>query len=94
MARTIPVLIVAAIVGLIGYGATRSDNPANQVRYDPIKNAEAKKNWAETDHREQVGNIAIKKWTWHKGGFDNVMIATFTLLRREGHYRPLRSLRT
>lgn len=79
MARAIPILIVAAGIGLIGYSATKNDNAADRARSDPIANAEAKKRWSEIDRQEQVRKISIKKCTWHKGGFNNVMIATFAL---------------
>jgi hypothetical protein len=72
-------VVFALIVFAIGYGATKNDSASPSSRYDPVANTEAKRRWAVSDHRDQANNITIEKWSWHKGGFDNVMIATFTL---------------
>jgi len=46
-------------------------------------NAEANARNAEIDRyiaeQNRILNVKIQKWTWKKGGFDNVMIASFTL---------------
>ncbi|HEX3117195.1 MAG TPA: hypothetical protein VHQ48_17130 [Bradyrhizobium sp.] len=45
----------------------------------PAANAIAIKRWAASDRQDQIAAIKIEKWSWKKGGFDSVMIGTFTI---------------
>jgi hypothetical protein len=62
------------------YAAVRDPVPPTPFDpHDPVANAAAAKRWAERDRLDQVANVKILKWSWKKGGFNNVMIGTFTL---------------
>lgn len=76
-------IVLTAFLAWVAYGA--SDN-RDAIANGPPKpdnslaaNEAAKRRWAELDRIEQIQNIKITKWSWKKGGFDSVMLATFTI---------------
>ena len=80
MIKKILLLIFALLVLLVGYSAVRAPTPPIPFDpHDPVANAAAKKRWADSDRLGQIANVKILKWSWKKGGFNNVMIGTFTI---------------
>jgi hypothetical protein len=85
MLRVILALIVVGLAWAAYTASQNHDAPAPTVAKgippdkSPAANEAARKRWAESDRLEQVRNIKLEKWSWKKGGFDNVMIGTFTI---------------
>jgi hypothetical protein len=79
MLKKILLFSVALFFLFLGYSAARHQNSPAFDPHDPTANAAAAKQWAAQDRSDQISNIKILKWSWKKGGFDNVMIGTFTL---------------
>lgn len=77
MIKKIVFTFIGLVALLIGFSAIRE--PITIDPHDPIRNAEAKRRWAEIDRQELISNVKIDKWSWKKGGFDSVMVGTFTL---------------
>src|SRR4051794_38989162 len=84
MLRIIVFLIIAGVAWAVYTASPSSDAPATVAKgippdKSPAANEAARRRWAESDRLEQVRNIKLEKWSWKKGGFDNVMIGTFTI---------------
>lgn len=63
-------LFTAAIIGAVT-GPTGTGTNASSPRVDPVA--------------ESVKNIKLDKFSWRTGGFDTVMIASFTLTNGNAH---------
>lgn len=79
-------IVLVFIAAALAWAAYQVNEDTKAAANAPLKpdmsasaNAAAKQRWAEQDRLEQTRNIKISKWSWKKGGFDNVMIGTFTL---------------
>jgi hypothetical protein len=80
-------VLIAAVLAWAAYSVSRENDarlaatPTKAIAPDmsPAANEAARKRWAEIDRLEQIRNIKLEKWSWKKGGFDNVMIGTFTI---------------
>lgn len=81
-----PKIVLFVLAGFLAWVAYNTSDKYDAAASGPLKpdtspaaNEAAKRRWAAQDRLEQTQNIKIAKWSWKKGGFDSVMLATFTV---------------
>ncbi len=74
--------VLLTVLGLFGAGYLFSIQPSSTTA-PAVANAAATARQAEIDRHIATENrrlsVKITKWSWKKGGFDAVMLATFTI---------------